>query len=72
MTPATTARGRGRALADRRRISGILLTAPAVVALGVTVLFPVLWTVSLSFQHFSLSASGPPAPLRASTTTHGC
>lgn len=61
MTSATTARGRGRTLAGRRRLSGVLLTAPAVVALGVTVLFPVLWTVSLSFQHFSLSASGPPA-----------
>jgi multiple sugar transport system permease protein len=61
VTSATTARGRGRTLAGRRRLSGMLLTAPAVVALAVTVLFPVLWTVSLSFQHFSLSASGPPA-----------
>jgi multiple sugar transport system permease protein len=61
VTSATTARGRGRTLAGRRRLSGVLLTAPAVVALAVTVLFPVLWTISLSFQHFSLSVSGPPA-----------
>jgi multiple sugar transport system permease protein len=58
---ATTATRRGRTLTGRRRLSGILLTAPAVVALAVTVVYPVLWTVSLSFQKFSLSASGPPA-----------
>ncbi|WP_448624417.1 carbohydrate ABC transporter permease [Geodermatophilus sp. URMC 64] len=61
MTAATTAGRRGRTLAGRRRLSGMLLTAPAVVALAVTVVFPVLWTVSLSFQEFSLSPSGPPA-----------
>jgi multiple sugar transport system permease protein len=61
VTAATTAGRPGRTLAGRRRVSGILLTAPAVVALAVTVAFPVLWTVSLSFQEFSLSPSGPPA-----------
>ncbi|MGY1601691.1 carbohydrate ABC transporter permease [Geodermatophilus sp. SYSU D00815] len=61
MTAATTAGRRGRTLAGRRRLTGVLLTGPAVVALAVTVAFPVLWTVSLSFQEFSLSPAGPPA-----------
>jgi multiple sugar transport system permease protein len=61
VTAATTAGRRSRTPAGRRRLTGILLTAPAVVALAVTVAFPVLWTISLSFQHFSLSASGSPS-----------
>jgi multiple sugar transport system permease protein len=61
VTAATTAGRRSRTPAGRRRLTGILLTAPAVVALAVTVAFPVLWTISLSFQHFSLSTSGPPS-----------
>jgi multiple sugar transport system permease protein len=58
---ATTVAARRRTLASRRRLSGVLLTAPAVVALALTVAYPVLWTVSLSFQRFSLARSAPPA-----------
>lgn len=43
----------------RRATTGVLLTAPALAALAVTVLFPLLWTVSLSFQRFSIAAHGP-------------
>ncbi|WP_217376185.1 carbohydrate ABC transporter permease [Paenarthrobacter ureafaciens] len=55
-----TREGRRNSSATRRRsITGILLTAPAIAALAVTVLFPLLWTVSLSFQRFSVAARGP-------------
>ncbi|HKU10152.1 MAG TPA: sugar ABC transporter permease [Sinomonas sp.] len=43
----------------RERLTGILLTAPAMAAIAVTVVFPLLWTVSLSFQKFELSADAP-------------
>lgn len=45
-------------LADRRRRTGLLLTLPALLALGATALFPLLWTVSLSFQNFSITGGG--------------
>jgi multiple sugar transport system permease protein len=51
---------RTRTLGSRRRLSGILLTTPAIVALALTVAYPVLWTVSLSFQKFGLTAASPP------------
>ncbi|MFF2315322.1 carbohydrate ABC transporter permease [Arthrobacter sp. NPDC058097] len=51
--------GRRSSVARRRATTGVLLTAPALVALAVTVLFPLLWTVSLSFQRFSIAARGP-------------
>ncbi|MET0844207.1 MAG: sugar ABC transporter permease, partial [Mycetocola sp.] len=35
------------------------LTAPAIVALAVTALFPLLWTISLSFQDFQVGANAP-------------
>jgi len=47
-------------MAGSRRLSGVLLTGPALVALALTVAYPVLWTVSLSFQRFGLAASSPP------------
>ncbi len=46
-------------LARRQRAVGVALTTPALLALGATVLFPLLWTVSLSVQRFSLAATGP-------------
>jgi multiple sugar transport system permease protein len=52
--------GRRKSSINRRRsVTGILLTAPAVTALAVTVLFPLLWTASLSFQRFGVDARGP-------------
>jgi multiple sugar transport system permease protein len=59
-TRGVPAAGRRRSTVARRRsTTGILLTAPAIVALAVTVLFPLLWTVSLSFQRFSVATRGP-------------
>ncbi len=46
-------------LARRQRAIGVALTTPALLALGATVLFPLLWTVSLSVQRFSLAANAP-------------
>lgn len=48
---------RSGTLARRRRLTGVLLTAPAVAALVVTIVFPMLWTIWLSLQSFSLGAS---------------
>lgn len=45
----------------RDRLTGIALTAPAMIALAVTVLFPLLWTISLSFQSFDLAVGAPAA-----------
>ena len=45
----------------RNRLTGIALTAPAMIAIAITVLFPLLWTVSLSFQSFDLAVDAPPA-----------
>ncbi|WP_159795148.1 carbohydrate ABC transporter permease [Puerhibacterium puerhi] len=52
-------RTRGRTIAGRRRLTGIMMTAPALVALAATALFPLLWTVSLSLQSFSVAVGGP-------------
>ena len=49
-----------RRLSRQRGRTGILLTAPAVLALGVTVLYPLIWTVSLSLQRFSLGMNAAP------------
>ena len=51
----------GTTLARRRVRTGILLTLPALLALAVTVVYPILWTVSLSVQSFSISANAEPA-----------
>lgn len=40
----------------RRRLTGVLLTAPAILALVLTIVFPLLWTVWLSLQSFGLGA----------------
>lgn len=45
--------------APRRRLTGVLLTLPALLTLAATALFPLLWTVSLSLQSFSVARSGP-------------
>jgi len=42
----------------QRRWTGVALTAPAIIALGVTALFPLLWTISLSVQDFRVGAGG--------------
>jgi len=42
------------AVTRRRRLTGILLTAPAIAALLITIVFPMLWTVWLSLQSFTL------------------
>lgn len=55
---ARTARPRS-AVGMRRRWTGVALTAPAIVALAVTALFPLLWTVSLSVQDFRVAANAP-------------
>lgn len=47
-------------MARRGRLTGAALTAPAILALAITVAFPLLWTVSLSFQDFDLTVGGPP------------
>lgn len=54
-------RRRTNAALRRNRLTGIALTAPAVIAIAITVLFPLLWTVSLSFQSFDLAVDAPPA-----------
>ena len=45
----------------RKRLTGIALTAPAMIAIALTVLFPLLWTISLSFQKFDLAVGAPAA-----------
>lgn len=45
----------------RKRLTGLVLTAPALAALVVTILFPLAWTVWLSFHSFGL---GPAATQR--------
>ncbi|OZM75777.1 carbohydrate ABC transporter permease [Pseudonocardia sp. MH-G8] len=50
-----------RTSGDRRRArTGVLLTLPALLVLAVTVLYPILWTVSLSLQSFSLAVGAEP------------
>ncbi|GEN81629.1 carbohydrate ABC transporter permease [Actinotalea fermentans] len=57
--PVRAARhGRRGSLVDRRRRSGMLLTLPALLTLAATALYPLLWTMSLSFQSFSLAVGG--------------
>lgn len=53
-------RRRQRSLRGSRRRTGVLLTLPALLALGATALYPLLWTISLSFQSFSVTVGGPP------------
>ncbi|NEN04759.1 sugar ABC transporter permease [Diaminobutyricibacter tongyongensis] len=45
----------------RKRLTGIALTAPAMIAIAITVLYPLLWTISLSFQKFDLAVGAPAA-----------
>src|SRR4051794_4080965 len=56
---AVPATRRPRTVARRRRLTGVLLTAPAIAALVVTIVFPMLWTAWLSLQSFGLGASAP-------------
>jgi len=49
----------GMRLASRRRWSGVALTAPAILALAITVVFPFVWTVSLSLQDFNPTPGAP-------------
>jgi multiple sugar transport system permease protein len=60
--PAIAAAGAStRPTADRRRpITGILLTAPALGALGATMLYPVLWTLWLSLNGPNTAMRGAP------------
>lgn len=53
--------GRASGALRRNRLTGIALTAPAMVAIAITVLFPLLWTISLSFQKFDLAVDGDAA-----------
>jgi len=46
-------------LGRARRRAGVLLTLPALLALAATALYPLLWTVSLSMQSFSVAVGGP-------------
>jgi multiple sugar transport system permease protein len=50
---------RSKVFASRSKRTGVLLTLPALLALAATVLFPLVWTVSLSFQKFGLAVGGP-------------
>ena len=50
---------RSSSAARRGRLTGALLTAPALAALVVTILFPLLWTVWLSLQSFGLGPGTP-------------
>jgi multiple sugar transport system permease protein len=59
MTTISGTRRKGRALGARRRWTGVALTAPALLALAVTALFPLLWTISLSMQSFGAGANAP-------------
>ncbi len=52
-------RRRRAGLGAGRRRAGILLTLPALLALAATALYPLLWTVSLSLQRFSVAVGGP-------------
>lgn len=58
-TDPRSARGRRMTTERRRRRVGVALTAPALIALAATALYPLIWTVSLSFQHFSVAVGGP-------------
>lgn len=50
----------GRSARRRTRLgfTGVLLTGPAIGALVLTVFFPLVWTVWLSFQQFTLAGGG--------------
>ncbi|SEQ37029.1 carbohydrate ABC transporter permease [Microlunatus flavus] len=52
-TPARPARGRSARVREDRR-TGYALIAPTVVIVVVMVVLPILWTVSLAFQHVRL------------------
>lgn len=56
--PAQAARRTRRSW--RNRHQGLLLTLPALVVLGVTVGYPIVWLASLSLQSFGVSATAPP------------
>src|SRR3954451_19668872 len=56
--PVRAAR-RSSGAARRGRLTGALLTPPAIAALVVTILFPLLWTVWLSLGSFGLGAGSP-------------
>lgn len=62
--PGTTRIGAASRRANLRRrtsVTGVLLTLPALAALAVTVIYPICWLVSLSFQSFSIAANAGPA-----------
>jgi multiple sugar transport system permease protein len=48
------------AYAYRRRLNGALLVAPAVALLFVMNIFPLLWSLGLSFFHYRASSIQPP------------
>ncbi|MGR0218694.1 carbohydrate ABC transporter permease [Agromyces sp. ZXT2-6] len=43
----------------QRRWTGVALTGPAIAALALTALFPLLWTISLSMQDFQVGVNAP-------------
>jgi multiple sugar transport system permease protein len=45
---------------ERRHLAGVLLTAPALLALGATMLYPVAWTVWLSLNGPNTAMRGTP------------
>lgn len=44
----------------RNARTGLLMTLPALLLLGVTVLYPIAWSISLSLQSFDIVAGGAP------------
>lgn len=52
MTVITRHASTRSSIRSQRRWTGIALTGPAIAALALTALFPLLWTVSLSLQDF--------------------
>lgn len=58
---AAVAVPRRRRLTRRTSFTGVLLTLPALIALAITVVYPICWLISLSFQSFSIAANASPA-----------
>ncbi len=44
----------------RRSLTGIVLTLPALIALAVTMVYPVAWTIWLSLNGPNTALSGTP------------
>ncbi len=49
---------RGTDLGRRRRVTGILLTAPALVAIAATIVYPIGWTLFISMNHADYAMTG--------------